>query len=264
MTIFERALVFFFGFLIFIVGLVGAWVTCASIYTADTIIPASLEVYLNGQMLDKHSGQYTVTAPNRLTLNYTVILGDCNQVVYYPVGPSNIVDDSEIYLSSAPPAFVSTDRIFPDSVKVFVEGLREPTAAYHIEADERTIDIDYASLAVADGQRVTVRYSTAWTAGFNVSVVQGTTTYSQGYHFTVDYTHGRIIWDPLSAPLADGSSYLAYYTYFPKDILDQLIGIIKPATMRVILQFTPDSYGSIAFRPYFWNGVINPTGNVIY
>ena len=33
MTIFERALVFFFGFLIFIVGLVGAWVTCASIYT---------------------------------------------------------------------------------------------------------------------------------------------------------------------------------------------------------------------------------------
>ena len=238
-------------------------VALTELYLSDSASPESIELYLNGQLLDKHSGQYTFTMPNRLTLNYTVTLGDYNQVVYYPAGTPAIVDDSELYYVATPPTFVSTVDIVPNSVKVFVDGIREPTAYYHIEADNRTLHIDYSGLSVADGQLVTVRYALAVTSAYNVIVVQGTTTYTQGYHFTVDYTHGHIIWDPAISPPAVGSSYLAYYTYFPKDILDQLIGIIKPAPMRVILQFTTTT-GSNVFRPYFWGGVPNPTGTVIY
>ena len=97
--------------------------------------------------------------------------------------------------------------------------------------------------------------------GTAVTITQGATTYVLGTNFKVDYTYGQIIWLDSAAQPIPGTAYQVSYTYFPKQILTTLLNLVKPATMKLILQFATSD--GVVFNPYQWGGVDNPSGHVI-
>jgi hypothetical protein len=98
-------------------------------------------------------------------------------------------------------------------------------------------------------------------AGYSVRIVQGTTVYTQGVDFKIDYTYGTIIWLLGHSAPARGTSYQVSYIYFPKQILTKLLNLVKPSTIKLIPQFRTTN--GLVFNPYQWGGVDNPTGHVI-
>lgn len=227
-------------------------------------IPNTLNVFVNGKRLDVNLGEYTFTSPDRIDIVAALGVNDRIDVVYADISIEPRYEESQVYSSATPPVFTAPDSIVQGSVRVYVNGIKAHTSTYDINLNGVTVDINYTGpggLGVVDGDRITVTCAYEARAGYNVNIVQGTTTYSQGYHFHVNYRTGEVLWDNTKPNPAPGTGYQVYYTYFPKDILEAMLMTVKPVTMRVFQEF--ETSDGRVFKPYLWGGVKNPTGNVI-
>jgi hypothetical protein len=229
---------------------------------SNSAITASLQVYINGALQDPYSGAYVFTSPTAIVLTTLPVPGDVVQVVYYISGMSDFVHAAADYSLATPPSFTNASAIIQTSPRLFINGLHEPSATFTFSPDDKTVTPDYGPLSLLDGDRISVIYEVVWEYGYNITVTQGTTTYSQGEHFSVDYANGRILWR-TGMPAPDlNTSYLLYYTYFPREQIQAMLDLIKPATIRLFPMFTITPAG-LSFKPYFWNGAVNPTGIVV-
>lgn len=226
-------------------------------------IPTDMDVFVNGKRLETTLGEYSFITPDQIGILVDLDIGDNIDVVYIDSGAEPRYEISQVYSAITPPVFSAPDSIVQGSVNVYVNGIKAPIGMYSIHINGVTVSINYAGLGVVTGDRITVVCTYVHRDGYNVHIVQGTTIYSQGYHFHVNYRTGEVIWDVTKPNPTDGLGYMAYYIYFPKDILDFMIGTIKPATMRVFLEFETTIPTTQVFRPYFWDGMKNATGNVI-
>lgn len=239
--------------------------------TANFPLPVTLDVFVNGKRLDASVGEYSFVAPDQVVIDPTKVIlslvpASRIDIAYCDSGTNQIYEDSATYLASAEPVFSTAHAIVDGSISVYINGVKAPLVdslnpTYYIALNGVDIVIDYARLGVVDGDRIMVTCEYAAIAGANVLITQGATIYTQGYNFQVNYTTGEVIWDITKPNPVAGTGYMAYYIYFPKDILDVLLGTVKPATMRLFLEF--ETTAAQAFRPYFWNGAENVTGDVI-
>ena len=234
----------------------------ALVQLSNPVIPSSLQVYLNGVLQDPYIGSYVFTSPSTVVLTSIPIPGDTVQVVYYIAGMADFVNAAADYAVATPPAFTAVGPIIQTSPRLFINGLHEPSATFTFSLDGMTVTPVYGTLGLIDGDRVHVIYELEWENGSNLTVTQGTTEYSQGTHFSVDYANGRILWH-TGMPAPDlHTSYLARYTYFPREQVQAMLDLIKPATIRLFPVFTITPAG-LSFKPFFWNSAVNPTGIVV-
>jgi len=212
-------------------------------------------VFVNGSRLS--AGNYLL-AGNVLTIYDQLYVGDRILVRYITSGLSAF---SELTDTNRVRNFQFDQAVDAASVQITINGEHAPNSAFNM-IDPRTVQLTtaiYNALATTD--IVSVFCDIALPAGADVTITQGITTYTQGVNFQVDYTHGKILWIAGEDQPAPGSAYQVYYVYFPKQILEQLLRLVQPATVRVLLQFTT-TIGQ-TFNPYMWEGSINPSGNVI-
>lgn len=214
-----------------------------------------IHVFVNGDRLS--TDQYTILSGDSLE-----ILGplDDEDEVYirYFEGNSDFYEEITIY--GPPPVITFSRAIDPDSIMIYVNGQALPPASF-TQVDDTHITLIPAVLAKIEADDVlSVVGNIIGLPGFSVYITQDSTVYLQGAHFKVDYTTGKILWLTPTRP-APGTAYLVDYTYFPKKILEQLLLLVKPATIKLEFQFeTTDGH---IFNPYWFNGQPNPTGELI-
>lgn len=138
------------------------------------------------------------------------------------------------------------------SAKFFVNGLQESSSLFNLALNGLTVTIDPTFFATLSGTDVILMQYSRTTSNLarirNTSAGKPATEYVQGINFMLDYTTGEVLWIPTATIPAPGDSYEIYYTYFPKDIIDNMIGILKPATEIVEQRyFTTDG---VEFNPF--------------
>ena len=237
-------------------------VTGAAPYPYVVTLPAApaplsygMSVFVNGSRLS--NTQFTVLT-NTVTITAQLEADDTVCVRFYTTGLNSYTEQTAIGQKRE---FVFTTAVDPASVLVMINGEHAPADAYTVPESTivRLSDEVYNNTNSADITSVTA--DVGLPSGYSVKIVQGATVYVQGTHFEIDYTHGNVLWITGQPRPAAGSAYLVYYTYFPKQILEQLLRLVQPATMKVLLQFTTTL--DQVFNPYFFEGVPNPSGIVI-
>ncbi len=233
-----------------------------TIVLPSNALESSIRVFINGQLMP--TPDYKFYHPDTIVINRSLYAGDNILIKYYSDATDDFIVDSRVFTAaSSPQVFTLTNNVVYESVKMYINGIRQWSNAYTITGDkEITIsDAIYALLVITD--RVTFIYQRVLPDyGWNVRITQDINVYTQGQDFQVNYTTGEIIWLTGHDSPTDGLAYNVWYCYFPKEILEDLLFDVKPSNIRLILQFTTTN--DEVFRPYFWNDVSNPSGDVIF
>lgn len=230
----------------------------AVISLTNPAIGTTIDVFLNSQLITSYT--FDQSDPTILTITRALEAGDSITVRYASVASPVRRRLSFVYDSANPPDLNLAEDIIPESVQVFINGLLQIDG---ISATTNSIVIDYSGLEINDNDTIDIFYAPDIPYGYNVKIVDlNGFEYSQGIHFTVNYTKGEIIWNVPNGAPSTNEIYQVWYTYFEKDILDNLLGLVKPATAIIYLQFT--TLEGETFRPYYFFGVPNPTGDVIF
>jgi hypothetical protein len=221
----------------------------------DTPMAYGMTVFVNGGRVQ--TPDYFLVG-NEVTIPLPISVGDKVCIRYYTAGLNSY---GELNYTGIKQEFFFDSIIDPASVMIFVNGERVPANAYTCPDDYTVRLADYIVAELTETDVTTVTADIGMPTDYSVMIQQGAVDYVQGINFAVDYTHGKILWiDGAPSPVA-GSAYSVYYTYFPKQILEQLLGIVKPSTIKLLLQFT--TTGGNVFTPYYWDGQDNPSGDVI-
>jgi hypothetical protein len=221
-----------------------------------TTKPYGASVFVNGDRLAIDL-QYGFTGAN-VQIFAQLFKDDYVCVRYYTEGLDTYEDQTGIGQKRN---FVFTSPVDPSSVMVTVNGQRGPTGSHTVSnpTTVRLSDNVYDALGPTDV--TTVVGNVGLSAGYSVKIEQGATSYAQGVNFLINYTTGQVLWVAGAEQPRSNSTYTAYYTYFPKQILAKLLRLVQPATVRCLLQFTTTD--DRVFNPYFFEGQYNPSGDII-
>ena len=221
-------------------------------------LPFGASVFVNGNRLAIDQ-QYIWVGT---TINILALLtaGDRICVRYYITGLNTYGEQTGIGQKRD---FIFPNPVDPSSVIINVNGERAPVGAYVLSNPYTVHLLDNVYNYLGPTDIVSVTANIGLSAGFSVKIVQDGVTFTQGAesNFVVNYTQGTVIWNIGANQPDPGTAYQVYYTYFPKQILERLIRLVQPATIRTLLQFTTTD--NRIFNPYFFEGKVNPSGDVI-
>ncbi len=238
--------------------------------------PAGISVFVSGGYQDNASNHWVYDITTHTVTIHSTFLGTEHVCInYYTYNSDFRASVTGVYdgatfsiwngsgFTTGESAFVFASPLDPNSIKLYVNGEIQAPGFTVLSADGMSVTLSGIPLLLND--IVTVVANRLQDYGYTSRITYGNTIFYQGTHYHLNYTTGEILWlypgVPGLAPDA-GSTYAILYTYFPMDILNTLIGVIKPATMCVRLRFTTTT-GGHTFIPWTWGGISNPTGNVI-
>ena len=144
-------------------------------------------------------------------------------------------------------------KVTSGSIKFYVNGLQQSDSLFSVASDLVTLTIDSSYFNSLSSTDILLFQYSIYSEFGKMSVVRTTTgkpatIYTQDINFYVDYTTGEILWIPTADTPSIGDSYKVTYTYFPKDILDHMIKLLKPATGIVEQRYFTSS--GKEFNPY--------------